>query len=323
MASSNTPATPGAAININQIQSQRGTKAVFALLIGASFWGIVWYPFRLLHQAGLNGGWASALTYTIAGLIGLAFLWRQCGDWKKAPWSIFLLALTAGLCNVSYVIGVTEGEVMRITLLFYLSPLWTVPLAYWILNESLDLKGAFVMTLAIVGALIMLWRPEFGAPVPANRAEWLGLLAGITFALNNVLVRKMSGVSVATKSMAIWFGVALVGLAVSLADKPPPSLTLSSWMIVLTIGVILVAMSLAIQYGLSNLGANISSVVMLFELAVACAASYWLTEERLRVQDWIGGAIICTTSVIAVWQHSKIAVGPTGMRPNGLHDDKT
>jgi hypothetical protein len=36
-----------------------------------------------------------------------------------------LLALLFGWCNFSYTWAVSEGMVMRVLLLFYLSPLWT------------------------------------------------------------------------------------------------------------------------------------------------------------------------------------------------------
>jgi drug/metabolite transporter (DMT)-like permease len=37
-------------------------------------------------------------------------------------------------------------------------------------------------------------------------------------------------------------------------------------------------------------------VILLFELVVAAFAAYWLAGETLRVQDWIGGALIVCAS---------------------------
>jgi drug/metabolite transporter (DMT)-like permease len=286
-------------------------QPTLALLIGASFWGVIWYPFRLLSQAGISGAWSSALTYGVALAIGLLLFGKHLRDLFAAPKLALLLGLSAGICNVSYVVGVTEGEVMRITLLFYLSPLWTVPIAYWLLGEKLDVRGVAVTVIAMIGALTMLWRPELGMPLPSNQAEWLGVLAGITFALNNVVVRKMSGASVAAKSMSIWIGVALVGVIVGLTLRPAPGgglphVSTNSLMIVTGISIALVFMSLAIQYGLSNLSANVSAVILLFELIIACIATYLLTNETLRLQDWIGGALIAAAGLLASWQVRKM-----------------
>jgi drug/metabolite transporter (DMT)-like permease len=60
---------------------------------------------------------------------------------------------------------------------------------------------------------------------------------------------------------------------------------------------VLVAMSIAIQFGLSRLAANRAIVILLFELVVAAFAAHFLTDERLRPQDWIGGVLIVAASV--------------------------
>ena len=97
----------------------------------------------------------------------------------RAPWACLAMGLAIGWSNLAYVIGVLEGEVMRVLLLFYLAPLWTVPLAHVLLGERLDARGGAVMAIAIAGAAVMLWHPELGVPWPASRAEWLGRGGGL------------------------------------------------------------------------------------------------------------------------------------------------
>src|SRR5574340_66772 len=108
--------------------------AVAALLAGAVVWGLVWYPYRLLQSAGLSGVLASGLTYLVALLLGLIALrgaWRRC----RPSWLLMPIGLAAGGCNLGYVLATLHGEVMRVLLLFYLSPLWTVLLAHMLLGE--------------------------------------------------------------------------------------------------------------------------------------------------------------------------------------------
>ena len=45
---------------------------VWALLLGAAFWGVVWYPYRLLAAKGLDGIWSTCLTYGVALAAGIA-----------------------------------------------------------------------------------------------------------------------------------------------------------------------------------------------------------------------------------------------------------
>jgi len=188
-----------------------------------------------------------------------------------------------------------------VLLLFYLAPLWTVPLAHVLLGERLDRHGAVVMAIALAGAAVMLWHPQFGAPWPATRAEWLGVAAGFFFALGNVLVRSLPQLRDTTKALAIWAGVALASV-LYLPFAPTPAaaaaqVSLATWAIWLPLGLALVAMSLALQYGLSRVAANRAIVILLFELVVAAVASWWLAGERLRPQDWAGGSLIVLASL--------------------------
>jgi drug/metabolite transporter (DMT)-like permease len=274
-----------------------------ALLGGASLWGVVWYPYRLLAQAGIDGLWATLFTYGFALVLGIAFFPRHARVLRRIPPLALLMGLTIGWSNLAYVLGVLEGEVMRVLLLFYLAPLWTPPIARYLLDERLDRRGFAVMALAFAGALIMLWRPELGFPWPSSRAEWLGLAAGVLFALGNVLVRKLQEIGDVSKSIVIWAGVTVAALLHLPGSKvaAPQAWGLAyehaAWLV--PIGAALFAMGLALQYGLTRTPANRAIVILLFELVVAAVAAHYLAGESLRPQDWIGGALIVAATLAA------------------------
>lgn len=283
----------------------------WALLAGAALWGVVWYPYRLLAQAGFDGIWATLATYGTALLVGVALFPREAARLRRMPPLAVLMGLAIGWSNLAYVLGVLDGEVMRVLLLFYLAPLWTVPLARIVLRERLDGAGLAVMALALAGAMAMLWKPRLGVPWPTARAEWLGLGAGFLFALGNVLVRRLTTMSDAGKSIVIWAGVsfaALVNLPASRlgAAELEPALR-AQWPLVAGIGFVLVAMSLALQYGLARMPANRAVVILLSELVVAALAAYALAGETLRAQDWLGGAFIVAASVASGWLNARPA----------------
>jgi drug/metabolite transporter (DMT)-like permease len=255
----------------------------------------------VLAAEGLDGIWSTLFTYGIALIVGVAVFPRHARVLKHLSPLALLMGISIGWSNLAYVLGVLEGEVMRVLLLFYLAPLWTVPLAWILLKERLDGVGLAVMALAIVGAMAMLWRPELGIPWPASRAEWLGLAAGVLFALGNVLIRRLEELGDAEKSIVIWAGVtfaALIHLPGSkLGAEPAWAAGFASFPLIAAIGVTLVGMSLALQYGLSRMPANRAIVILLSELVVAAIASYGLAGERLRLQDWIGGTLIVAATV--------------------------
>jgi drug/metabolite transporter (DMT)-like permease len=273
----------------------------WALLAGAALWGVVWYPYRLLARAGIDGISSTVLTYGIALVVGAAIFHRHIP--RRLPPLAILMGLAIGWSNLAYVLGVLEGEVMRVLLLFYLAPLWTVPIARIVLHERLDRTGFVVMALAFAGAMAMLWHPHLGFPWPANRAEWFGVAAGFLFALGNVLVRRLETMSDAEKSIVIWAGVtfaAVVHLPQTSATLPQIGRGLAAtWPIVAGVGLSLVAMSYSLQYGLSRMPANRAIVILLSELVIAAFAAYFLAGEVLRLQDWIGGALIIAASVVS------------------------
>jgi drug/metabolite transporter (DMT)-like permease len=272
-----------------------------ALLAGASLWGIVWYPYRVLAQAGIDGLWSTFFTYGLALVLGLALFRRQARVLLRIPPAALLMGMAIGWSNLGYVLGVLEGEIMRVLLLFYLAPLWTPPLARIVLDERLDPQGLVVMALAFTGAMIMLWRPELGVPWPSSRAEWLGLASGFLFALGNVLVRKLQDMTDVAKSIVIWAGVVVAALLHMPASKVPADVAWGlAWdqgLLVGIVGLSLFAMSLALQYGLTRIPANRAIVILLFELVVAAVAAHYLAGEQLRPQDWIGGAFIAAATV--------------------------
>jgi drug/metabolite transporter (DMT)-like permease len=273
----------------------------WALLAGAALWGVVWFPYRLLARAGIDGIWSTLATYGIAFVVG-SLVFRRHFPRRVGGWAI-LMGAAIGWSNLAYVLGVLEGEVMRVLLLFYLAPLWTVPIAHLLLREKLDRTGAWVMALAFVGAMTMLWHPRLGFPWPASHAEWLGVAAGFLFALGNVLVRKLDTMSDAEKSIVIWAGVAFAAL-VHLPQSPASFAQVragieATWTIVAGIGLSLVAMSYSLQYGLSRLPANRAIVILLSELVVAAIAAYFLAGESMHAKDWIGGTLIIAATIVS------------------------
>jgi drug/metabolite transporter (DMT)-like permease len=283
--------------------SKQKLLAVSGLLSGAVVWGLIWYPYRLLAEAGISGALSSLLTYIVALALGLVFFHGAYSQLRRAGWLALLIGISAGWTNLAYVLAVIDGEIMRVLLLFYLSPFWTVILAHLLLREKPIFAGYGVMVLSLAGAVVMLWRPEFGLPLPQNRAEWLGLSAGLMFALSNVLARKAHHLDVQTKSVSIWLGVALLSLLPLLwlpaQTTPLASLAWSGWLWLLVIGVAIFCITLTVQFGLAHTPANQAIVIFLFELVVAAISSYFLAGEAMTAQEWLGGAMIVAASLFS------------------------
>jgi drug/metabolite transporter (DMT)-like permease len=302
------PARGFVIIKAQRVSSKQKMLPIVGLLSGAMVWGVIWYPYRLIEQSGTSGVLATFLTYSIALMIGLAVsgpVWKEI---KIAGWAGLALMIFSGWANFGYVLATLEGEVMRVLLLFYLAPLWTVFFAHFLLGEKLNRYGYGVVGLSLGGALIMLWRPELGMPLPQNRAEWIGLSAGMAFAMANVLVRLTSHLSIAFKSTSIWFGVALMtGMALltqSEITQQIQHIEADSWILLAIIGLVICATSFAVQYGLTHTPANQAIVIFLFELVFAAIASYLLAGEKMNLQEIIGALLIVSASLLSGRLHT-------------------
>ena len=291
--------------NIEENHSQN-YFAVFGLLFGALCWGIIWYPYRIMAEAGVSGVASSFYTYCIATLIAGAYFAKYWRGILKLPLSIIWLSLIAGWTNLSYVLAVIDGEVMRVMLLFYLSPLWTLILAHFWLKEKTQLTGYIAIAISLLGAFIMLYdfsNPVMVFPLPSSDSDWFALSAGLGFSLTNVNTRKSSHLTIRAKSFAVWIGVILASLLFILFTNEkfptPRILTVNSWLILIVIALLLIAATGFVQYGVTKIRATRASVLFLFELVVAAIASYFLAHEVMAWNEWLGGILIISAAIFA------------------------
>lgn len=296
--------------------SKQNYLAIFGLLFGAMCWGIIWYPYRLMNDAGVSGIASSFYTYLIAIILGALLFTKHWRGALSLPKSAIWLCMVAGWTNLSYVLAVIDGEVMRVMLLFYLSPLWTLVLAHYWLKETISKAGFISIAIAMLGAYIMLADPFNSQtnflPLPQNQSEWLALSAGIGFSFTNVITRKSVHLSLAAKSMLVWVGVAVMsllfipflGLLGLNAHFPSPSFfSLNNWLIMGLIAILLMAATLFVQYGVTKITASRASVLFLFELVVAAIAAYYLANEAMMLNEWIGGSLIIAAGLLAAFNH--------------------
>lgn len=276
---------------------------IAGVLSGALVWGLIWYPYRVLQDVGVSGAQATLLTYLLAMLYGAFMLPRVWRELPRAGWWAVLLVLSAGWTNFGYVLAVLHGEVMRVLLLFYLAPLWTILLSYWLLDERLNRYGYLIIALSFGGAFIMLWRPQLGMPLPNNLAEWIGLSAGIGFALSNVVSRRATHLSIEAKSYSVWLGTALLTAPLLWWQGGFPgalwAIDAQAGLILGLLGMVICATSYAMQYALARLPANRAITLLLFELVVAAIASYFLADEAMQLRDWLGALLIITASLLS------------------------
>ena len=289
----------GAAMTTPVVYSRRDTRlAVLALLSGTLVWGTIWYPYRALSDAGFGALSASLLTYLVALALALVMFGRQ--GLVRPDIELLVMALAAGFTNVGFVWATNHGVILRVLLLFYLMPLWTVLFSWLLLGKLPQRRGVALLCLALSGAALMLYRPGAGLPLPASAAEWAGLFAGMCFALSNVLVHRAAQHNARCKSIWILSGCVLVG-AVGMCLFETPRTADFSWQVlalVLALGAVLFCVNVCVQQGLERLPPARVPLIYLFELVVAAFASWLLAKEAIELRELLGGALILAASLV-------------------------
>jgi drug/metabolite transporter (DMT)-like permease len=281
--------------------------APWGLILNAFVWGCSWYPFRLLEQRGLHPLWATVVIYLLA-LVALQ-LWRP-GAWRllgRHP-LLWLLLAASGLTNVGFNWAVTVGDVVRVVLLFYLMPAWTVLLAWLLLCERPTLRALARLALALAGVLIVLKTPESPWPVPSGLADWLALVGGLSFALTNLLLLKLKDTPDEARAFAMFSGGTAMALAAALiggqlALVPTPPLLGSDWkLLALFVSLAFLLANLGLQYGAARLSAGATSLILLTEIVFASVSSVLLGASELQPHTLIGGGLILLAAVWAAKQ---------------------
>lgn len=284
---------------------------VFALMFNAVVWGLSWWPFRQFEAAGMHPLWTTVIMYALSWIVVLVTQRGAMPEFLRSP-GLWLVMLAAGTTNTAFNWGVATGDVVRVVLLFYLMPLWAVLLARLILGEPLTWLAGARIVLALGGALAVLSPEGGGWPVPGGLADALGLLGGLTFAFNNVMLRREAARSPGARALAMFTGGVMVAgvsatvmVARGLAEGP--SLPSAVWLLPLAgMALLFFASNLSLQYGATRLPANVTAVVMLTEVPVAALSALWLGGGALDGRTALGGLAILTAALLAALERRRV-----------------
>jgi drug/metabolite transporter (DMT)-like permease len=286
-------------------KAQGPLRPALALVLNAFVWGVSWWPFRELQHAGVHPLWATTLIYTVS--LTLLLLWKPHAvrGFAAQP-LLWVLLLAAGMTNVGFNWAVTVGDVVRVVLLFYLMPAWTVILAWPILGEKPTPLSLLRLALALTGVVIVLdtrgtW------PVPEGIADWLSLAGGFSFALTNILLRKLRDVPPPSRILAMFSGgactaavAAFIGVSAGIVPwLPAPQVGWAGVGLALSLGFL--ASNIALQYGASRLNAHAGALIMLSEVVFASLSSVAFGAAELTPRTLLGGALILAAAMWSAW----------------------
>lgn len=248
--------------------------------------------------------WTTALVYGFATVCVL--LVRQ-GAWRAYidhP-GIWLLAIGSGVTNICFNWAVTEGDVVRVVLLFYLMPAWAMMLAWPLLGERPRPVALVCLALSLAGVVLVLKQPGSAWPLPSSLPDYLAIAGGFSFALVNVMLLKLRETPSQARMLGMFSGGAIMSLAVagwgSAAGWVPAMPAIDwSWVgLAAALSLAFLVSNLALQYGAARLQSSTTALVMLSEIVFASLSSVLLGAAVLNERTVWGGALILAAAVWA------------------------
>jgi drug/metabolite transporter (DMT)-like permease len=294
---------------------------VAVLLFSSSVWGLSWLPLKAFAEHGLSGPLLALLTYGLVGLVGLPWLWRERALWLRDKRLLLALVVLGGWGNASFVSALVLGDVVRVMLLFYLAPVWSVLGGRLFLGESVSLRRAGAVTLALIGAFLVVGGfSVFDAPLSA--ADVLALTSGMGFAGNNIASRAAQTMPTATKTVSLCLGCALAALLMMAAGTgvSVPALP-SAGVIAGLLAYSLLGLALVIvtwQWSVTRLEAGRSGVLAIAELLVAMLTATLIGDETLLPREWLGAALIVAAAVLEATDTTESVRPPNAIAPKEI-----
>jgi drug/metabolite transporter (DMT)-like permease len=276
------------------------TMASLAVALSGAFWGLFWIPLRLLERHGLAGNWANVALYSAASLVLLPFLLHRRRPRRRDLARLAVIGILSGLGFALWNDSLIYGAVVRVTLLFYLTPVWSTIFGALFLRDSIGPVRLLSVLLGLAGAAMVL-KFEGIFPVPRDAAEWCALASGVCFALATVYVRKSHDVGALEKTFAnqlFSIPFALLFLLILPAPAPTAADLLSALPLILLGCIWLAPVMFLIVWSSGRLDPGRVAILLLFEVLASAASAALLTNEPFGWREMTGCVLILGAGLV-------------------------
>lgn len=277
-------------------------RAKLACLYAGAVWGLFWIPLRALEATGLHSLWVTVIYFLVCTLclVPIAIL-----RWKHVIAGGLQLQITAMLSGGAlflYMTAIVHTDVVRVILLFYLTPIWGTLLARIFLGEAITPLRIVAMAIAIVGMLTI-----FGLgvqfPVPQNAGDWMGLGAGMLWAIASLRINILKEFSAIEMTLGFFFWSLVFSVTVALMFAPAyvPLVTQAMpAMPLLLIFLVLLILpgTYASLWGPKFISPGLVGMLFMTEVVVGSVSVALLSGEPVGGREVMGILLITTASLI-------------------------
>ena len=276
------------------------------IVVSSCAWGLYWLPLRSIEQSGIVGSWSIVLVNACPLIILVPLIFFNLDKLKKYPKPIFFAGIMIGAAFTFYANGLVETSVIRATLLFYLSPIWSTIIGIIWLNERLTIARVISIIVALIGIIFLLYDFRDQETVILNFGDFSSILSGLFWALGASILKKWSKLPIIPLTAIVYFSTTSLSilLAIIVYKAPIPSLALigQNFSTAFIWSVIVLLPSFCIIFRISQiLFPGRVGILMMSEVAVAViSAKILLPEEQMVILQWIGALAILLAGVVEI-----------------------
>lgn len=273
--------------------------AVIILFLSSTGWGLTWLPLKTMNEMGLDSRHLILIAFISGSIVLFPWLYKQFKYWKQALGFMFLIALAGGFANVAFQSAIFYGDVIRVMILFYLLPVWSVLGGWLILKEKIDGIRLIAVIICLSGAFVILdvWNTSW------HGISWIDLLAigsGMGLAATNILFRFTQHIPVMSKVGSTFIGcTAIMGITLLATSAAAPlpgngAITMAIgygaiWLTLVTVGT---------QWAVTQMEAGRSAIIIVMELVAAVVSVALITAAELKIHEMIGGLMVISAAIL-------------------------
>ena len=276
------------------------------IVVSSCAWGLYWLPLRSIEQSGIVGSWSIVLVNACPLIILVPLIFFNLNKLKKYPKPILFAGIMIGAAFTFYANGLVQTSVIRATLLFYLSPIWSTIIGIIWLNERLTIARVISIIVALIGLILLLYDFRNQETVMLNFGDFSSILSGLFWALGASILKKWSKLPIIPLTAIVYFSTTSLSilLAIIVYKAPIPSLALigQNFSTAFIWSVIVLLPSFCIIFRISQiLFPGRVGILMMSEVAVAViSAKILLPEEQMVILQWIGASAILLAGVVEI-----------------------
>ena len=278
-----------------------------ALSLSAAAWGLYWLPLRTIENLGVSSAW-SVVFFNACPLIVLCpLLFFGFKRLAGVHGPTALASIMIGMAFTLYANGLVETTVVRATLLYYLTPVWSTLIGVLWLSEPFTKARVISIGIGFSGLCLLLSSDGESAAYPLNIGDLYSFMSGIFWAMGIATLNRWPNIPLlpltafvfisTTAISAVFAGVFYVDPLPAFATIKTAFPTAAFWSIIILLPCFIIIFRVSQLLFPGRVG-----ILTMSEVVVAIvSAAILIPEETMLWIQWMGAVAILLAGLIEVW----------------------